>query len=232
MGSDRHTRYWSAFAVLALFALTEVFYLRQGIPMGTRTLAGLDYEELHIRRIRFARAALFGIRHTLPAWYPHEVLGSPFAANLQSFPWIPTDLLLLPLDPSIAYAVAIALSAPAGRSPAPDISRRAFWRGICLCWIHPAAVDYSRPSSDEISLRTTSDRPRFVHVLEADDFGWTTTVDGAGAPLVSPEFNESFTLNATNTSSVTPEPGSYAALILAFGGVMLVARSRRAKQSA
>jgi hypothetical protein len=50
--------------------------------------------------------------------------------------------------------------------------------------------------------------------------------------VVSPEFNESFTLNATNTSSVTPEPGSYAALILAFGGVMLVARSRRAKQSA
>ena len=32
--------------------------------------------------------------------------------------------------------------------------------------------------------------------------------------------------------TATPEPGSYAALILAFGGVMLVARSHRAKQRA
>jgi hypothetical protein len=111
MSRDRHTRYWSAFAVLALLVLTEAFYLRPGILLGTGALAGLDYDELHIRRIRFAREALFGIRHTLPAWYPHEVLGSPFAANLQSFPWIPTRLLLLPLDPSVAYAVAIALSA-------------------------------------------------------------------------------------------------------------------------
>jgi len=31
-------------------------------------------------------------------------------------------------------------------------------------------------------------------------------------------------------STVTPEPGSYAALILGFGGVMLVVRSRREKQ--
>jgi len=30
--------------------------------------------------------------------------------------------------------------------------------------------------------------------------------------------------------TVTPEPGSYAALILGFGGVMLVVKSRRAKQ--
>jgi hypothetical protein len=30
--------------------------------------------------------------------------------------------------------------------------------------------------------------------------------------------------------TVTPEPGSYAALILGFGGVMLLVRSRRAKQ--
>jgi len=91
--------------------LTEAFYLRPGILRGTETLAGVDYDELHIRRIRFAREALFGARHTLPAWYPREVLGSPFAANLQSFPWIPTRLLLLPLDPAIAYAAAIAIAA-------------------------------------------------------------------------------------------------------------------------
>jgi hypothetical protein len=34
----------------------------------------------------------------------------------------------------------------------------------------------------------------------------------------------------TETTAVTPEPGSYAALILAFGGIMLLVRSRRAKQ--
>jgi len=34
------------------------------------------------------------------------------------------------------------------------------------------------------------------------------------------------------TGQVTPEPGSYAALVLAFGGVMLVVRARRAKRSA
>jgi hypothetical protein len=101
----------SAVAVVALLVLTEAFYLRPGMLRGTETLDGSDYGELHIRRIRFAREALFGAGHTLPAWYPHEVLGSPFAANLQSFPWIPTRLLLLPLDPAIAYAAAIALAA-------------------------------------------------------------------------------------------------------------------------
>jgi hypothetical protein len=35
----------------------------------------------------------------------------PFAANLQSFPWIPTRLALLFLPPSIAYAPAVALAA-------------------------------------------------------------------------------------------------------------------------
>jgi hypothetical protein len=36
----------------------------------------------------------------------------------------------------------------------------------------------------------------------------------------------------TSSGSVTPEPGSYAALILGFAGVTLVVRSRRAKQRA
>src|SRR5580658_9790878 len=104
-------RYRSALAVAVLLALTEAFYLRPGILRGAETLGGVDYGELHIRRIRFAREALFGAGHTLPAWYPREVLGSPFAANLQSFPWIPTRLLLLLLDTAIAYAAAIATAA-------------------------------------------------------------------------------------------------------------------------
>src|SRR5580693_4735628 len=104
-------RYWSAFAVASLLAITGMFYLRPAILLGTGTLDGSDFGELHIRRIRFAREALFGVRHSLPAWYPHEVLGSPFAANLQSFPWIPTRLLLLLFDPALAYAAAIATAA-------------------------------------------------------------------------------------------------------------------------
>lgn len=110
-GSDSPARYRSALAVGALLVLTEVFYLRPGILLGTETLHGSDYGELHILRIRFAREALFGVGHALPGWYPHEVLGSPFAANLQSFPWIPTRLLVLLLDPAIAYAAAIAIAA-------------------------------------------------------------------------------------------------------------------------
>ena len=108
---DRHARYASAFALLALLVLTEVVYLRPQILLGIGALVAMDYDRLHIRRIAFAREALWGVRHTLPAWYPHEVLGSPFAANLQSFPWIPTRLLLLLLDPSIACAAGIAMAA-------------------------------------------------------------------------------------------------------------------------
>ena len=89
-------RYASACSVAALLVLIGIFYLRPGILLGTDALVGSDYGQLHILRIRFAREALFGIRHTLPAWYPHEALGTPFSANLQSFPWIPTRLLLLP----------------------------------------------------------------------------------------------------------------------------------------
>jgi hypothetical protein len=51
------------------------------------------------------------------------------------------------------------------------------------------------------------------------------TVAGAGSPL----YNEAFLLNGTS-SAATPEPGSYAALILGLGSVMFVVRSRRVKQ--
>ena len=94
-----------------MLVATECFYLRPGILLGRNSLAGSDYDQLHIHRLRFAREALFGPLHTLPAWYPREVLGSPFSANVQSFPWIPTRLILLTLDPSVAYAAGVALAA-------------------------------------------------------------------------------------------------------------------------
>jgi hypothetical protein len=91
--------------------LVGIFYLRPGILSGAGQLAGMDYYQLHIRRIQFAREALFGSRHSLPEWYPHEVMGMPFAANMQSFPWIPTRLVLLLLDPSVAYAAGVTMAA-------------------------------------------------------------------------------------------------------------------------
>ncbi len=91
-----------------LVVLTEAVYIRPSVFEG---LAGIDYLELHARHIAFARDALFGPSHFLPAWYPRELLGAPFAANIQSFPWIPTRLLVLLFDPKIAFAAAVALAA-------------------------------------------------------------------------------------------------------------------------
>jgi hypothetical protein len=72
---------------------------------------GSDYEMLHRLRLYFAQQWLFGPAHRLPAWNPHEVLGAPFSANLQAFPWIPTRLVLLLADPSVAYGLGIAIAA-------------------------------------------------------------------------------------------------------------------------
>jgi hypothetical protein len=97
--------------VVVLLILTEAVYLPLSVLRGRETLAGMDCDAMHMRRIAFAREALFGARHTLPAWYPHELLGAPFSANLQSFPWIPTRLVLFLFDPTIAFAVGVAIAA-------------------------------------------------------------------------------------------------------------------------
>ncbi len=47
------------------------------------------------------------------------------------------------------------------------------------------AIHYSRPSSDEFVLQVASDRPGFIHLLEAYDPGWAASVDGANAPLLT-----------------------------------------------
>jgi hypothetical protein len=104
-------RFRSVLAVVAMLVLTEAVYLRPEILFGTSSLMGSDYEMLHRWRLAFARESLFGIQHTLPGWNPHELLGAPFAANLQSFPWIPTRLILLLLDPGVAFGAGVALAA-------------------------------------------------------------------------------------------------------------------------
>ncbi len=94
-----------------MLVLTEAVYLPLAVLSGTNSLMGSDYEMLHRWRLAFARQALFGARQEIPAWNPHEVLGAPFAANLQSFPWIPTRLVLLLFDPSVAFGVGVGLAA-------------------------------------------------------------------------------------------------------------------------
>jgi len=102
----------SAISVAILLSLTAAVYLRPSIFLGDQALSGSDYFELHIKRIAFAQDALFGPNHFLPAWYPRELLGEPFSANLQSFPWIPTRLLLLLLPSArLHYEVGVLLAA-------------------------------------------------------------------------------------------------------------------------
>jgi len=107
---DRHDHLRSAATVTAMLGLTEAVYMRPELLTGASSLMGSDYEMLHRWRLAFARQGLLGIHHTLQAWNPHEVLGTPFAANLQSFPWIPTRLVLLFLDPAVAFAVGVAMA--------------------------------------------------------------------------------------------------------------------------
>jgi hypothetical protein len=74
-------------------------------------LDGSDYILLHERRIRFAQEAIFSSQPHLPAWYSREALGTPFWSNVQNFPWIPTRLVLLLLDPSRALVVGVNMAA-------------------------------------------------------------------------------------------------------------------------
>jgi hypothetical protein len=102
----------SAISVVVLLALTATVYVTPADFPGGDGLEGIDYFDLHIKRIAFAREALFGPGHFLPGWYPRELFGTPFSANLQSFPWIPTRLLLLLVpDERLHYALAVLMAA-------------------------------------------------------------------------------------------------------------------------
>src|SRR5262245_7713549 len=99
---------------ISLMTLSVIAVYFPVIPgPGEMILAG-DYHQLHERRMNFAREAMFGVAHEVPAWYPRELLGTPFRANIQNFPFIPTRLaIVLALDPSapFTYPIAAILSA-------------------------------------------------------------------------------------------------------------------------
>jgi hypothetical protein len=74
-------------------------------------LVGIDYLTLHKHRIQYAQEALLGGDPHLPGWYTRELMGTPFWSNIQSFPFVPTRLVLLLFRSDVAYQVGIALAA-------------------------------------------------------------------------------------------------------------------------
>ena len=102
-----------AFALAAMLLGVLIVYFPLPLPHRDRALVGIDYLTLHLYRIRFAQDAIFGPHPHLPAWYPRELMGTPFWSNVQSFPFIPTRLLLLLIvrDPLLFYAAAVNLAA-------------------------------------------------------------------------------------------------------------------------
>jgi hypothetical protein len=92
------------FGVVALYCPVQLL-------SGKQMLYGSDYLDLHVNRIRYARDALFSAHPHLPAWYTRELLGTPFWSNVQNFPFLPTHLPLLLMNPLLAYAVGVNLAA-------------------------------------------------------------------------------------------------------------------------
>ena len=105
-------RWIDAAVVLALLLAVLAVYCPWSVLTGAEALGGVDHLHLHERRMAFAREALFGPQGALPAWYPRELLGTPFRANLQNFPLTPTRLFAFALfDPRAAFGVSVLLSA-------------------------------------------------------------------------------------------------------------------------
>lgn len=105
-------RWRSIVTVLLLIVAVIIVYCPWPVLTGRAVLLGTDHQQLHSRRMTFAREALLGPSHALPAWYPREQLGTPFRANLQNFPLIPTRVIvLLLLDPQFAFEVSAVASA-------------------------------------------------------------------------------------------------------------------------
>jgi hypothetical protein len=107
-GWQRRLARWLPLALMIAGVLI-VYYPPGFLTEGT-SLIGLDYLNIHIRRIRFVQQALSAGRG-LPAWYPRELMGTPFWSNVHSFPLIPTRLALLWMDPDRIFGVAVSLSA-------------------------------------------------------------------------------------------------------------------------
>lgn len=95
--------------ILAI-AGASALYLPPGVFRG-QDLYGSDFLQLHQYRMEFAQEAWAGGFRAVPGWYSREALGTPFSADIQNFPLIPTRLPLLLFPPHAAYAPGVALAA-------------------------------------------------------------------------------------------------------------------------
>ncbi|MEP7367991.1 MAG: hypothetical protein ABI972_32405, partial [Acidobacteriota bacterium] len=96
-------------ALLMFLAVAAVYVPVKRDPRDNAQAAG-DYHVLHARRMQFARENL-AQRHVIPGWYPRELMGAPFWSNVQSFPLLPTRLIVLALPPPYDYTVGTILGA-------------------------------------------------------------------------------------------------------------------------
>src|SRR4051812_720102 len=92
-------------------AAAAALYLPAGVLSGARQLYGSDFLQLHQYRLEFVRDAFEKGFRGVPAWYSREALGTPFRADIQNFPFIPTRLVLLLFSPHAAYAPGVVLAA-------------------------------------------------------------------------------------------------------------------------
>jgi hypothetical protein len=106
---EPRSRVRSLIALLVMCAAVIAVYIPAQEKPGDNQIRGGDFHTFHSRRIAFARENLWS-RGTIPAWYPREAYGSPFWANIQNFPFVPTriPLLLVPIQHVSITGVIIA----------------------------------------------------------------------------------------------------------------------------
>src|SRR5262245_17587962 len=68
-------------AVAALALGIVLLYFPAEVLGGESTLQGIDYNNIHERRIRYAQEAFDAPGAGLPGWYTRELLGTPFWSN-------------------------------------------------------------------------------------------------------------------------------------------------------
>ncbi len=86
-------------------------YLPAGVLSGLRDLYGSDFLQIHQYRMEFVHEAWAHGFRGVPGWYSREALGMPFLADIQSFPFLPTRLLLLLFPPHAAYGPGVLIAA-------------------------------------------------------------------------------------------------------------------------
>jgi hypothetical protein len=104
-------RFRAGLPLVAALAAIVLLYAPADVLSGERQLYGSDYLQLHRYRIAFVQEAWQAGSFGIPAWYPREAMGTPFWADIQNFPWIPTRLLLLLLPCNALYATGVVIAA-------------------------------------------------------------------------------------------------------------------------